>query len=142
MDLSRFLSSSQLELLNTLQRGDRITAHEFITQHRQRIQKTFSSAPQNFRDPQGTVMPDPSPEELMADASNLGQGYPKNEVFYITVIEDPPITMDPAEQKPPRMVLKPTPYLAPSLEIAFLMAGKDIEAGADLQRCRVRVAHG
>lgn len=157
-DLSRFLSSSQLELMELMAgKGEHsfripVTDIGFGGAFRSiqapptmtRIKKIFSSAPLHFRDPGGMVMPDLTPEELMPDASTLGQGYPKNEVFYITIIEDPPITMDPQEQKPPRMALKPTPFLAPSLEIAFIMAGKstDLLADADLQRCRVRVAHG
>ena len=109
--------------------------------------KKFSSAPQDFKDPGGMVMPDdPVPqrtwkEDRMANES-LGQGYPKNEVYWITVIEDPPLTIGVEDPKPPRFALNPKSFLAPSLEVAFLMAGREIPAEFDLQRCRVRVANG
>jgi hypothetical protein len=67
-------------------------------------------------------------------------GYPRSETFYVSVIEDPLASLDPKDQTQPRYVLKPTPYLAPTLEIAFFMAAKDILPDADLMRCRVRVA--
>lgn len=107
----------------------------------ERITKTFSPFPQKFLDPAGMVMPDPTPEERK-NMPELGQGYPQNQIFQIAIIENPPITLDANDQKPPRMVLKPTPYLAPSIEIAFIMCAKDIATDADLQRCAVRVAHG
>lgn len=76
----------------------------------------------------------------MAEAG--GMGYPKNQTFWISVIEDPIATLDPKDQKPPRFALSPKAYLAPSVEVAFLMAAKDILPDADLQRCRVRVGEG
>lgn len=71
-------------------------------------------------------------------------GYPANQTFWISVIEDPLIPLDQKEQKPPRFVLAPKPFLAPSVEIAMMMAARDsgFAADADLQRCRVRVGEG
>lgn len=77
-----------------------------------------------------------------AVAEGGGMGYPKNQTFWISVIEDPIATLDPKDQKPPRFALSPKAYLAPSVEVAFLMAAKDILPDADLQRCRVRVGEG
>jgi hypothetical protein len=75
---------------------------------------------------------------------NVGQGYPKNEIFTVAVIEDPPITLDPAEQKPPRFILKPEPFLAPSPQIALVLAARspNFAHDADLQRCRVQITNG
>lgn len=105
---------------------------------KKRVKKRFAPNAQNFQDPKGQWMPlEPTMSEKM------GQGYPQNEVFVITIIEDPPMTLDPKDQKPPRMIVEPKAFLAPSIEIAFVMAGKEPSvATADLQRCRVRVAHG
>ena len=81
-------------------------------------------------------------ESVKGDSMSGGMGYPKNNTYWISIIEDPVATLDPKDQRQPRFVLKPTPYLSPSPEIAFIMAAKDIATDADLQRCRVRVGEG
>jgi len=108
--------------------------------------KQKHSYPNTF-DPQGKVFTGKEAEALIdaqmgREAVVSGMGYPKNNTYWISIIEDPVSTLDPADQKPPLFALKPTAYLAPSVEIAFIMSAKDIAADTDLQRCRVRVGEG